>query len=123
MPRSLERIGDHIRKARIERGMEQKDLASILGVTESCVWLWENHRSAPPIPRCKGVIDFLGYDPFPQPETLAGRMLAYRRRNGLRVKDAAILAAVDPCSWSSWEREEHRITRPYRERILAILAQ
>jgi len=41
MPLSLEGIGDHIRKAQIERGLEQKDLANILGVTESgCVNLF-----------------------------------------------------------------------------------
>jgi len=121
MPLSLEKIGDHVRKARIKRGLEQKDLANILGVTESCIWLWESHRSAPPIPRCKGVIKFLGYDPFPEPETFSEKLIAYRRRYGLRVKDAAVLAKVDPASWSSWERSEHKITVANCARILSIL--
>ena len=123
IPRSLEKIGDHVRKARIERGLEQKDLANILGVTESCIWLWENHRSGPPIPRCKGVIEFLGYDPFPEPKTFAERLVAFRRHSGFRVRDAAALANVDPASWSSWERNEHKITGAYRARILPILKE
>lgn len=121
MPRSLDKFGDHLRKARIERGLEQKDVADILGVTESCIWLWENHRSAPPVPRCKLVIEFLGYDPFPEPETFSEKLIAYRRRHGLRVRDAAAMAGVDPCSWSSWEREEHRITHDCRARIHALI--
>ena len=104
VPRSLEKIGDHLRKARIERGLEQRQVARILGVTDSTVWNWENHRSSPPVPQCGRVIEFLGYDPFPEPSTLSGQMIAFRRRNGLRVKDAAAMAGVDPCSWSSWER-------------------
>ena len=121
MPRSLEKIGDHLRKARVERGLEQKDLANILGVTESCIWLWENHRSAPPVPRCKGVIDFLGYDPFPKPETFSEHLVSFRRLKGLRVKDAATLVKVDPATWSSWERSEHKITGAYRARITSLL--
>lgn len=121
MPVSLERIGDHLRKARIERGLEQKDVARMLGVSGTCVWWWENHRYGPPVSRCKGVIDFLGYDPFPKPATFAERLVAFRRTRGLRIKDAAALAGVDPCSWSSWEREEHRITRACHASILSVL--
>ena len=73
IPRSLDRIGDHLRRARIERGLEQKDLAILLGVTESCIWLWENHWSAPPVPRCKRLIDFLGYGPFPATGDVFGK--------------------------------------------------
>lgn len=95
----------------------------MLDVMESTVWNWENQWSTPPVSKCKPLIDFLGYDPFPQPETFAEELIVFRRRNGLRVKDAAKMAKVDPCSWSSWERDEHRITKSYRARILALIAE
>jgi len=123
MPLSLRKIGDHVRKARIERGQEQGEVARILGVTKCTVWNWENHRSSPPIHQCKRVIEFLGYDPFPEPETFSEKLIAFRRHLGLRVKDAAALASVDPCSWSSWERVEHEITGIYRARIHELFAQ
>jgi transcriptional regulator with XRE-family HTH domain len=123
IPRSIEKIGDHLRRTRIERGLEQHQVARILRVTDSTVWNWENHRSSPPVPQCRRVIEFLGYDPFPIPGTFSEKLVSFRRLKGLRVKDAALLAKVDPASWSSWEREEHKITGAYRERILTILAQ
>ena len=100
---------------------EQGEVARILRVTESTVWNWESHRSSPPIHQCKPVIDFIGCDPFPEPLTLAEKLVSFRRVRGLRVKDAAALAGVDPASWSSWEREEHQITETCRERIHALL--
>ena len=46
------------------------------------------------------VIRFLGYDPFPEPVTLSDRMRAYRKRNGLSIRAAALRAGVD--EESSW---------------------
>ncbi len=122
MPESLRSIGCHIRAARIKRGLMQKELAELLGVTKFTIWNWEAKRSSPPTHQCAKVIEFLGYDPFPEPKTLAERMVAYRRKNGLRVKDAARIAGVDPCSWTSWEREEHRITSRYRDILEGLLS-
>ena len=47
---------------------------------------------------------------FPAPTTFAEELLSFRRNRGLRVEDAARLAGVDPCSWSSRKRGEHEIT-------------
>jgi transcriptional regulator with XRE-family HTH domain len=121
-PEKLETVGDHVRTARLRRGLEQGQLASILGVTESTVWNWESNRSSPPIHQCARVLEFLGYDPFPEPSTFAEKLVSFRRLNGLRVRDAASLAEVDPASWSSWERGEHQITARYLDLILALLS-
>ena len=121
LPASLDTFGDHIRNARLQRGLEQGQVARLVGVTESKVCNWENHRSSPPIHQCKQVIEFIGYNPFPKPNTFSEQLVSFRRGRGLRVKDAAALAGVDPASWSSWEREEHEITGAYRNRIQALL--
>ncbi len=44
-PKSLETLGDHIRKRRLDLGLEQQQVAARLGVSESTVWNWENDRS------------------------------------------------------------------------------
>tara|TARA_B100000315_G_scaffold32482_1_gene27385 strand:+ start:275 stop:496 length:222 start_codon:yes stop_codon:yes gene_type:complete len=41
-PLNPKTIGEHIRKRRMDLGLEQKDLAKIIGVTESSIWNWEN---------------------------------------------------------------------------------
>ena len=102
--------------------MEQAQLAELLGVTKSTIWNWENGRSSPPTHRCARVIGFLGYEPFPVPETFSERLVAFRRVRGLTARMAAALAGVDPASWESWERKEHAITPSYRARIEVLLA-
>jgi len=44
---------------------------------------------------------FLGYDPIPEPTTLADRMLSCGQRLGLSIKEAALRAGVDESSWVS----------------------
>ena len=121
MPTALDSVGDHIRAARITRGMEQKDLAGMLGVTKDTIANWEMKRTSPNILQCGKVIEFLGYDPFPAPVTFAERLLSFRRSRGLRVRDAAQMAGVDPSSWTGWENDGHSITAACREKILRIL--
>ncbi|MBK1818245.1 helix-turn-helix transcriptional regulator [Luteolibacter yonseiensis] len=67
------------------------------------------------------VIAFVGYDPYPEPSSLAEELVSFRRLRGLRVRDAASLADVDPATWSSWERNEHQITPRYLDRIRTLL--
>ena len=120
-PTVLNTVGDHIRAARLAQGIEQKALASFFSTSKETIWNWENNRSNPAIHQGEKVIRFLGYNPFPTPSTFAERLASFRRVQGLRVKDAARLAGVDPCSWTSWENGEHAITRRYEEKINAFL--
>ena len=106
--------------ARLERGLRQSELASLLGVTESTVWNWEDGRSAPPPHACREVIEFLGYDPFTTPPGEGGRLLALRRRMGLRVADAAAKAGVDPGTWSGWEKGRGTGTARFRQAIALL---
>ena len=122
LPASLDTFGDHIRNARLQRGLEQGQVARMLGVTESTVWNWEDGRSSPPVHACREVISFLGYDPFPVDEGDGGRLAAFRRRKGLRVKDAAARAGVDPGTWSGWERGRGANTAKLK-RAVAIVSE
>ena len=49
-------FGLFIKQKRIEKNYSQKDLASILGVTQSCVSCWEQGKC---LPSMESFIDFL----------------------------------------------------------------
>ncbi len=105
-PKSLITLGDHIRKRRLDLKLTQKQVAEILGVTESSVWNWEGNES-PPFWRFWGPIrDFLSYDPFPTARTLAERLVRYRQMSGLSQKAMARKLGIDPGTLSRWERAQ-----------------
>jgi len=41
-PANPKTIGEHIRKRRMDLGLMQREVAKIIGVTESTIWNWEN---------------------------------------------------------------------------------
>ena len=96
-------LGEHIRKRRRKLGLMQKEIADQLGVNPWTVLNWENGHTVPPIGSMPTVVRFLGYDPFPQPQTLAEHLLAKRREMGWSVKEAAQVLGVDPMTWRNWE--------------------
>ena len=55
-------IGEHIRKRRMDLGLLQREVAEIIGVTESSVWNWE-HGTEPELQYNQSIIRFLGYIP------------------------------------------------------------
>jgi DNA-binding XRE family transcriptional regulator len=58
-------MGDHIRQKRLDLGLQQKDVAVQIRVSEASIYNWERNRTAPQVHQIPGVISFLGYDPFP----------------------------------------------------------
>ncbi len=97
-------IGLHIRKKRLERQMNHEDAAKELGVTEACLWLWENLKAKPQIHHMPQLIRFLGYCPVDlDTTTLAGRIKSYRFLNGLSCESLGILLGVGGGAVSYWE--------------------
>ncbi len=88
-------LGDHLRRRRIKLGLYQKDVAARLGVTTPTVWNWENRGSVDLrfIPR---VIEFLGYNPIPQPEDLLEQPAWYKLVNGLALEQLGVAMGRDP---------------------------
>ena len=109
-------LGDHLRRRRIELGLYQKDVAAKLGVTTSTVWNWEHIGSVDLrfIPR---VIEFLGYNPIPQPEDLVGRLSCYKQVNGLSLERFGIEMGRDPEQLADWLSGRHKPCRRNREEI------
>jgi DNA-binding XRE family transcriptional regulator len=77
-------VGEHIRKKRMDVGLLQREVAEIIGVTESSIWNWE-HGTEPELQYNPSIIKFLGYIPFDCPDDTIGRLAWYRRVQGLTV--------------------------------------
>jgi transcriptional regulator with XRE-family HTH domain len=56
-------IGDHIKKRRLELGLEQDQVADKIGVTWNSVSNWERGIYRPSKRVLQSIIAFLGYDP------------------------------------------------------------
>ena len=64
-------MGDHMKKRRYELGLRQKDVAALLRVKEFTVCGWEKNKKTPAVRYLPRIIQFLGYYPFDEPQTLA----------------------------------------------------
>jgi DNA-binding XRE family transcriptional regulator len=88
-------LGEHLRKKRHELGLYQKDVAKKLGVNPWALIGWETDWKKTTVRFMPRILKFLGYNPFPDPCTLGGRLLAARRRLGLSQKEMARKLGVD----------------------------
>lgn len=112
-----ERFGDHIRQRRCQLRISQREAGVVVGVTAQTILHWEKGHTEPPIESMPAILRFLGYEPFPKPETLADRLFCIRRRRGWTIKEAAKALGVDEGTWSTWERGQG-VPRGRRRRSL-----
>lgn len=101
--------------------MAQQEVGERLRVSAHTVLNWETGKTEPSIESMSGIIQFLGYDPFPKPVTLAERMLAKRRAMGWTIKEAARRLGVDSGTWAKWERSGVIAWSRYRELLAVFL--
>ena len=78
-------------------------MARQLHVGEWTYLLWEHDRTFPNIRMWPRVIGFLGYYPFPKPQTLSDRLIAFRRLRGLSIKELARQLGIDAGTLAKWE--------------------
>ena len=95
--------------------------ATLLEVNTWTVRNWEKGHTEPPIASIPAIIRFLGYDPFPEPKTVAERLLAKRREMGWSIERAASVVGVDPGTWRKWESGKTILYRQHRARIAQLL--
>lgn len=89
------------------RGLSQPQVATIIDVDTGTVLNWEKSRTEPPVTSFPSILQFLGYDPYPEAKTLGERLFAKRRMMGWTIKDAAQQIGVDEGTWGQWERSGH----------------
>lgn len=124
-PRELNTLGDHIRKRRLNLGLQQRDVAQKLGVNVNTVTNWELNRTQPAPRFIPGIIRFLAYVPFDTTGDslpVPARLKAYRRIHGLSQKKLAVALGVDPSTLARWELGKSQPQGELLNRITGVLA-
>ena len=94
-PSDPKTLGEHLKKRRHELGLFQKDVALRLRVNEWTFHNWETDKTEPVISMFPRTIDFLGYYPYPTPQTIGEQLLSCRRRLGLSRARLAETIGID----------------------------
>ena len=111
---------EHLKKRRKQLGMYQKDVAELLGISEWTYLGWEVGDTMPAVRFIPKVIDFLGYDPFPEGNTFPERIRNARERRGLNRIKFAQMVGVSQWSIEQWEKGMCRPNPTNMRRLLAI---
>ena len=83
-------------------------------MTTSTIWNWEN-SGAVALRFIPSVIEFLGYDPVPQPENLLERLAGYKLVNGLSLERLGVEMGRDPEQLADWLSGRHYPCQGNRE--------
>ncbi|ASU36342.1 hypothetical protein MuYL_4457 [Mucilaginibacter xinganensis] len=103
-PKSLDTLGDHVRTARLQRGLLQRDVAKIVNVSEDSVTYWENGRAIPQIQHYPLIIAFLGYYPFThETDSIAGKLKQLRFCLGYSYEQCGEVFVVNASTIRAWE--------------------
>jgi transcriptional regulator with XRE-family HTH domain len=121
-PKELKTIGDHIRKRRLDLGLQQTQVALLICVDKTTIMNWELGHRSPAIWALPGIIKFLGYVPFAIGESVPERLIGYRKIRGLSRKKLARILGVDEGTLRRWETGQRRPHGEYARRVRALLA-
>lgn len=118
-------VGEHVLRRRSENGLTRQELSAQFGVDESTLMNWELGRTKTvPAAAIPAVIQFLGYNPEPEPgpEHVGARLKWKRRSLGWSAREAARRNSVDPSTWEYWESQKDWPPYPrYREFLRGFL--
>jgi transposase len=114
-------LGEHLKKRRKELGLLQREVAERMGVSTDTVVNWEKDNTKPVAAQFKPVVVFLGYDPTPEPQTLAERVEAKQRRLGASLAQVARHLGWDPGSLRRYLDGTWRISPDRRDALEAFL--
>ena len=115
-------LGDHLRRARRKQGLLQCEAAALMGVCHTSVLDWEAGKQ--PYDRMYPVIiAFLGYEPWPDPQTLADTLRHERRRRRFSAKATAQLIGIDEATYARWERNGEPSRPEHRAKVTKFLGR
>ena len=113
-PRTL---GERLRVWRLGRGLEQRDVAAMLGVQRATYGRWERDQRRPAIKLMPRILMLMGPDPSATQKSLPEeRLLSARQLLGLSQAALAEKLGVDRGPVGDWERG---VRLPAEERLAA----
>jgi transcriptional regulator with XRE-family HTH domain len=116
-------VGEHLRKARMDRGVSREQAAQVFGVGITTLWNWEMGHTSIATRFLPKVVAFLGYDPRQETGQFGDRIRMLRERQGLTQKALAERLGLNDSTVTAWERG--RVRRPFpavRRRFEEFLA-
>jgi len=116
-PSHLQRLGDHIRKRRLDLSLLQKEIAARLGADPTTVNNWETGKSEPRLWFVPRILAFLGYDPRSTGAGFGERLRRARTARGLSIQALSHLLRVDTTTVWKWEEGRHQPIARLRRRL------
>ena len=101
-------LGDHLKKARIERGLTQSNAVAFLSVSVTTLHDWETGKTIPAVKHWPAIMEFLGYCPYQHARSLGDRLRLHRIHRGLTIEELAKVFGVDRGSIACWETGKRR---------------
>lgn len=107
LPEHLHHLGDHLRRRRLELGLNRTAMAKQLGIEVSSYCRWEKGVTIPELHRRDQIAAHLGYHP-PVPVALDAplgtKVRAWRVAHGLTIAQTASRIGVDAKTLGAFER-------------------
>jgi transcriptional regulator with XRE-family HTH domain len=116
-PGQIVTLGEHLRKARMDRGLWHKHVAEIIGVGTCSVNNWEHGHAEPEVRYIPAIIEFIGYNPRPEPVATMERLQWFKWSNGLSLERLGRTMGRDPEQLADWL--SGRI-KPFRKSLAMI---
>ena len=119
-PACPKNIGEMLRKRRLDLGLRQIDAAKMIGCDEMTIVNWEKGHRSPRVNHMAGVVDFLGFNPIQNGDTMAHRLVNHRKARGFTQKEFARQIGVDPSTLARWERGEREPAGSLLDRVAFV---
>ena len=94
----------------------------MIGCDEMSIVNWEKGHRSPRVNHMAGVVEFLGFNPFQNGDTLAHRLVNHRKALGMTQKEFAGQLGIDPSTLARWERGEREPTGRLLDRINGVIS-
>jgi len=118
----LKKLGDHLRKRRLDLGLLQKEVAEQLGVDTASICNWESNEVQPMVHCLPRIFAFLGYNPLPEADDLIGKLKRLRSTLGLTQEQLSQKLGIDESTIAGWERGENTPVGAYRNLLETFIA-
>jgi transcriptional regulator with XRE-family HTH domain len=123
LPEHLHHLGDHLRRRRLELGLNRTAMAKRLGIDVSSYCRWEKGVTIPELHRRDQIAAHLGYRPpvpVPPDAPLGVRARGWRVAQGLTITQAARRVGVDAKTLGTLERGG-RVSEATREAVRRLV--